>query len=157
MEFPKLKRLNVTGLHSVEKLDYSPDDIDRRFQELLSAEPMTLNQFQELSTMRRLIEGNWERIQNNFGGSLHRDSIMNMDYRTIDDTIQYKLTQAMALGYEKRPCGQPYKHTSGVFFKITWLFKKVCLYLSKTVIYVKLRAVCNFKPASKQYLPHSTV
>jgi hypothetical protein len=144
MEFPKLKRLNVTGLHCVEKLDYNPNDfsgLDPQMQRYLGM------------TVSIVPSGIFSEPETAEQRLIHRDSIMNMDYRTLNDTI----TQAMALGYEKRPSRQPYKHTSGVFFNITWLFKKVCLYLSKIVIYVKFRTVCNFKPASKQYLPHSTV
>ena len=128
MEFPRLQKLNVNGLGYTEKLDYNPSDTDR---------------------IIALQQGIQERLA-------RRDAILNTDYLTIFD-FGNNMTQAMALGLEKRPCRQPYKNTSGVFFNITWLFKKVCLYLSKTVIYVKLRAVCNFKPASKQYLPHSTI
>jgi hypothetical protein len=156
MEFPKLRQINFLGKPDTEATLEMLNATHRRIQEIMSTERLTLNQFQELNRMRRITEANWERVQNNFGSSLHRDSIMNTDYMTFDE-IQQKMTQAMALGFEKRPCRRPYKRTSGVFFKIAWLFKKVCLYLSKTVIYVKFRTVCNFKPASKQYLPHSTV
>lgn len=139
MDFPRLQQINFLGKPDEIITTQMISDLRSHIQGLMSVEPMTLNRVYELSMLRRLVTENWTRIDNNLGWQ--RDHLI--------DSINQKMTQATALGYEKQPDSQPYKRKSGVFFKITWLFKKLYLYLSKTSFYVKLRTVCRLKSSSK--------